>query len=171
MSRGAPITLSSITAAVAARPLAEDAGQWTLRAGFHSIEPKSGNHALIDVEDTIGLTLTATYSFRPNWSVELLGALPFLHDITLKGSGAAGETTLLESSFGPAAQIGCDIDVIPGWFLNVDARWLDIDSDARLGGVDIGTTRTALAIRGLLRRRFRPGLSNCSASAAGTRGW
>jgi len=29
--------------------------------------------------------------------------------------------------------------VLPGWFLNVDARWFDIDTDARLDGVDFGT--------------------------------
>jgi outer membrane protein len=45
----------------------------------------------------------------------------------------------LNSSFGAAAQVGIDIEVITGWSLNVDARWFDIDTDARMGGVDVGT--------------------------------
>jgi len=45
----------------------------------------------------------------------------------------------LDSSFGPAAQLGIDIDVIPGWFINLDARWFDIDTNAKLGGTDVGT--------------------------------
>jgi outer membrane protein len=164
--------------------LAQDAGDWLVRGGFHSIEPKSHNHALIDVQHATGFTFEVTYMFSPNWSVELLGGLPFLHEISLAGAGAVAETDLLPptlsaqyhfnpngrvrpyigaglnytlfsdertwgalqgtkldlaSSFGPAAQIGVDIDVIPGWFLNIDARWFDIDSDAKLNGMDAGT--------------------------------
>lgn len=169
---------------VAQSTLAQDAGEWLVRGGFHSLEPKSRNHELVEVEDTIGLTFSATYMFAPSWGVELLAGLPFLHEITLEGSGAVGETDLLpptlsaqyhfnpngrvrpyigagltytlfsdertwgalqgtklelDSSFGPAAQVGIDIDVIPGWFINVDARWFDIDTDAKLDRVDLGT--------------------------------
>lgn len=163
---------------------AQDAGDWIVRTGFHSIEPKSRNHALVGVGDAIGLTFSATYMVAPNWGVELLAALPFLHEITRNGAGAAGETGLLpptlsaqyhfnpngrvrpyigaglnytvfsdertwgslqgaklelDPSFGPAAQLGVDIDVIPGWIINVDARWFDIDTDAKLDGADLGT--------------------------------
>src|SRR5688572_9507101 len=74
---------------------AQDAGEWVVRSGFHSIAPKSGNHALVEVEDEIGLTFNVTYMFAPNWGVELLAALPFLHEITLNGAGAVAETDLL----------------------------------------------------------------------------
>ena len=50
-----------------------------------------------------------------------------------------GTKLQLDPSFGPAAQLGVDIDVIPGWIVNVDARWFDIDTDAKLGGADLGT--------------------------------
>jgi outer membrane protein len=179
---------------------AQDAGEWTVRAGFHSIEPKSSNHALVGVEAAIGLTFSAAYMFTPNWSVELLGGLPFLHDITLNGGGAVGETELLppalsaqyhfnphghvrpyvgaglnytlfsgertwgalqgtklelDSSFGAAAQFGIDIDVISGWFINLDARWFDIDTDAKLDGVALGTIEIDPYAFGLtLGRRF-----------------
>ena len=163
---------------------AQDAGEWIVRTGFHSIEPKSRNHALVGVEDAIGLTFSATYMFAPNWGVELLTALPFLHEITLNGADAVGEIDLLpptlsaqyhfnpngrvrpyvgaglnytifsdertwgalqgtrlelDPSFGPAAQLGVDIDVIPGWIVNLDVRWLDIDTDAKLDSADLGT--------------------------------
>lgn len=163
---------------------AQDAGHWIVRSGFHSIEPKSRNHALVEVENQIGLTFNATYMFAPNWGVELLAALPFTHGITLNGAGEVAETDLLpptlsaqyhfnpngrvrpyvgaglnytifsdertwsalqgaklelDPSFGPAAQLGVDVEVIPGWFINLDARWLDIDTGAKLDGADIGT--------------------------------
>ena len=163
---------------------AQDAGEWILRSGFHSIEPKSHNHAFVGVEDAIGLTFSATYMVAPNCGVELLAALPFLHGISLNGTGDVGETDLLpptlsaqyhfnpngrvrpyigaglnytmfsgertwgalqgaklelDPSFGPVAQFGLDVDVIPGWFINVDARWFDIDTGAKLNGADLGT--------------------------------
>lgn len=163
---------------------AQDAGEWIVRTGFHSMEPKSRNHALVGVDDTIGLTFSATYMLAPHWGVELLGGLPFLHGISLNGTGDVGETDLLpptlsaqyhfnpngrvrpyvgaglnytvfsgertwgalqgvklelDPSFGPAIQFGLDIDVIPSWFINADARWLDIDTDAKLNGADVGT--------------------------------
>jgi outer membrane protein len=177
-----PMILTAVALAQAAA--AQDAGEWIVRSGFHSIEPKSGNHALVVVEDNIGLTFNVTYMFAPNWGVELLAALPFLHEITLNGAGAVAETDLLpptlsaqyhfnpngrvrpyvgaglnytifsdertwgalqgskldlSSSFGPAAQLGVDFDLLPGWFINVDARWFDIDTDAKLDAADIGT--------------------------------
>ncbi|HEX4970596.1 MAG TPA: OmpW family outer membrane protein [Steroidobacteraceae bacterium] len=172
------------TTGLAQSAFAQDAGDWIARAGFHSIQPKSSNHPLVDVEQSTGLSFSATYMATAHWGVELLAALPFLHEIRLNGADAVGETALLpptlsaqyhfspggrvrpyagaglnytifsaertwgalhgtklelDSSFGAAAQVGVDIDVLPGWFLNVDARWFDIDTDARLDGVDFGT--------------------------------
>jgi outer membrane protein len=162
--------------------LAQDAGEWIVRGGFHSMEPKSSNQQLT-VDSTIGLTFTVTYMLAPQWGVELFAGLPFQHEITLQGAGSVAETDLLpptlsaqyhfnpnghvrpyvgaglnytvfskkrtydawqgmklelDSSFGPAAQLGIDIDVIPGWFINLDARWFDIDTNAKLGGTDVG---------------------------------
>jgi outer membrane protein len=178
-------TTTILTAMSLAQPVAaQDAGEWIVRGGFHTMEPKSRNHALLDVESTTGLTFNVTYMFAPQWGVELLAGLPFLHGITLDGAGAVAETDLLPptlsaqyhfnpngrvrpyvggglnytifsdertwgalqekklelgSSFGPAVQIGIDVDVIPGWFINADVRWFDIDTDAKLDGADLGT--------------------------------
>ena len=177
----ATILMAMGTAQTAA---AQDAGEWIVRSGFHSIEPKSRNHALVNVDGQIGFTFNATYMFAPNWGVELLAALPFTHGINLNGGGAVAETDLLpptlsaqyhfnpngrvrpyvgaglnytvfydertwgalqgaklalDPSFGAAAQLGVDVDVIPGWFINVDVRWFDIDTDAKVDGAAIGT--------------------------------
>jgi outer membrane protein len=32
-----------------------------------------------------------------------------------------------------------DIDIATDWFINVDARWFDIDTDAELNGANLGT--------------------------------
>jgi outer membrane protein len=173
-----------MTMGVTQSTLAQDAGEWIVRGGFHTMTPKSDSSAPFDVDSTSGLTFTATYMFAPKWGVELLAGLPFVHGITLQGAGEVAETDLLPptlsaqyhinpngrvrpyigaglnytffsdertwgvlqgkklelaGSYGPAAQVGIDIDVVPGWFINLDARWFDIDTDAKLDGVDQGT--------------------------------
>jgi outer membrane protein W len=45
----------------------------------------------------------------------------------------------LDGSFGLAAQIGFDYDISDGMYLNVDARWIDIDTDAKLDGAALET--------------------------------
>jgi outer membrane protein len=194
-------TTTILTAMSLAQPVAaQDAGEWIVRGGFHAMEPKSRNHALLDVASTTSLTFNVTYMFAPQWGVELLAGLPFLHGITLEGAGAVAETDLLPptlsaqyhfnpngrvrpyvgaglnytifsdertwgalqgkklelgSSFGPAAQIGIDVDVIPGWFVNADVRWFDIDTDAKLDGADLGTVAIDPYAFGLtIGRRF-----------------
>lgn len=160
------------------------AGNWLVRAGGHSVQPKSDNHSVVNVEAAQSLTFNVTYLITPNWGVEVLAALPFSHDINLNGGGKVGETKhlpptvsvqyhflpdlkvrpyvgvglngtiffsekttgalagselSLDSSFGPTAQVGVDFAVSDAWFINVDARWMDIDTDAKLNGVSLGT--------------------------------
>ena len=42
-----------------------------------------------------------------------------------------------------------DIDVAPNWFMNVDVRYISIESDASLNGVGIGTVEIDPWIVGL----------------------
>lgn len=44
----------------------------------------------------------------------------------------------LGSSVGPAAAVGLDMNMGSRWFVNIDARWFDIDSDMKLGGANRG---------------------------------
>lgn len=69
-------------------------GPWLVRAGVSNIEPASGNGRLIndttavDVDSQIGPSINVAYFFTPNWAVDVLGALPFEHDIALNGQQA-----------------------------------------------------------------------------------
>lgn len=51
----------------------------------------------------------------------------------------AGTRVDLENSWGLAAQAGLLWNFSDAWHATADVRWIDIDSDARLNGADIGT--------------------------------
>lgn len=51
----------------------------------------------------------------------------------------AGSDLELDASFGIAAHAGIDFDVGEKGSIRVDARWIDIDTDVKLDGADIGT--------------------------------
>lgn len=190
------LALGSASAAVQA----EETDRWIWRAGVHTVQPKSNNHAIVNVDTGTMLTFGGTYLLTPNWGVEVLAALPFQHDINLNGGGQVAETdhlpptvsvqyhfrpnanvrpyvgaglnyTLffdektrgalagskleLEPSFGLAAQAGVDISIGSMWFVNVDARWMDIDTDAKLDGAKIGTVELDPYVYGIsIGRRF-----------------
>jgi len=50
-----------------------------------------------------------------------------------------GSSLSLDDSWGAAVQVGTDIGLNDNWFLNVGLRWIDIDSDAKLDGSNLGT--------------------------------
>jgi len=50
-----------------------------------------------------------------------------------------GASLKLDDSWGIAGQVGIDIDVAPNWFVNADLRYINIESDAKVNGVGIGT--------------------------------
>lgn len=176
--------LAALAVSVGSVAQAQDAGDWIWRAGVHTVQPKSDNHSLVNVDGAAMLTFSGTYLFARNWGVEVLAALPFEHDINLNGGGKvaqtkhlpptvslqyhlnpdgavrpyvgaglnytlffsedttgalAGSKLKLDGAFGPAVQVGMDIDFASDWFINLDARWFDIDTDARLDGANLGT--------------------------------
>jgi len=45
----------------------------------------------------------------------------------------------LDASFGVAAQLGFDYDLSDNWFLNLDVRWINIETDAELDGAPVET--------------------------------
>jgi outer membrane protein len=51
----------------------------------------------------------------------------------------AGSDLELDDSFGLALHAGIDFKVGEKGAIRIDARWIDIDTDAKLDGVDIGT--------------------------------
>jgi len=177
-------TMMILTTAVANAAPATEPGTWSGKIGWHSLQTKSSNSNGITASDASSVTFDAIYTFSPAWSLDILAALPFTHDVKLKGVGNVGETKQLpptvsmqyhfnpdgkvnpylgaglnytvffdektrgplagknldlKSSVGPAAQLGVDIELTPRLFLNVDARWMSISTEARLDTASLGS--------------------------------
>jgi outer membrane protein len=201
-----PAMLMAAAACAVATPAAmADAGDWMLRFGAHQVAPKSDNSPIVNVDEGYSATISAAYFFTDNWAVEVLGALPFKHDINLNASGGrvaetkhlpptvtvqyhfrpdapmfrpyvgaglnatlffdekttgalAGSRLSLDNSFGPSVEIGADFQINDKWAINVQARWFDIDTDARLDGADLGTVEIdPIAIGVMVTRKLRFG--------------
>lgn len=81
--------LLSLAVAAASPALAYQAGDVIVRAGAVMVTPETVNNTLLpglDVEDNTQLGLTLDYMLTPKVGVELLGATPFKHDLTLSGT-------------------------------------------------------------------------------------
>lgn len=86
--------------------------------------------------------LSLQYHFNPNgaWRPYLGAGVNYTLFFDEKTSGALDGTDLeLDPSWGVAAQAGLDVRLGGVWFVNVDARWMDIDTDAKLNGTSLGT--------------------------------
>ena len=93
-------------------------------------------------------TLTAQYHFNPEGHVRpYIGAgvnyTIFYSEKASSGLEAAvGPTKVnLKNSLGPAIQVGVDFDIGKNVFLNVDAKWIQIDTTARLDTTALGTEK------------------------------
>jgi outer membrane protein len=86
------LLLSLAIGSVSIAAEAQESNHWIWRAGVHSVQPKSDNHAIVNVDGSAMLTFSGTYLFAPNWGVEVLAGLPFKHDINLNAGGKAAET-------------------------------------------------------------------------------
>ena len=186
------LVLAAATALTMTSAFAVPAGTWTVAAGAHYVDPKSDNGTLdnglsVDVDGDVRPTISGEYFIADNVGVELLAAIPFHHDITLK----AGDTTIdaktqhlpptlsvqyhfdgynlpmnvkpfvgvgvnyttffkervylgngndleLDDSVGVAGHIGLDIPYAPTESFRIDARYMDIKTDASLNGSDLG---------------------------------
>lgn len=82
------VTSCILAGCLAAAPaFGYEAGDLLVRAGFHTVDPKSDNGDLVDVEEDTRLTVDVTYMLSRNWGVELLAAVPFEHDVALADGG------------------------------------------------------------------------------------
>ncbi len=87
-------------------------------------------------------TLSLQYHFEPMgvWRPYVGAGLNYTAFFSEKSTGALeGASLKLDDSWGLAAQIGLDVDVDPDWFVNAEIRYLDIDTDVSVDGVDVGT--------------------------------
>ena len=96
--------LASLVAATSASAAGE---KFLFRVAAAQVNPNDnstdvvpfGGGAQVAVGNATGLALNVTYLFTPNMGVEVLGSLPFTHDIegagTIAGAGKIGETKQL----------------------------------------------------------------------------
>jgi len=89
------IGLAALLAGITGTVQAGEAGDWVLKLGAHQVAPKSDNGRLaggalkVGVGDDARPTISLEYLVTPNWGMEVLGALPFKHEVTLNGAKAA----------------------------------------------------------------------------------
>lgn len=72
-----------------------------LRAGVHSVNPKSKNNPTVSVGNGASLSINGACFVTPNVAIDVLGALPFSHDIKLAANGTkVGSTRHLPPTIG-----------------------------------------------------------------------
>lgn len=91
-------------------------------------------------------TLTLQYHFRPQstWRPYVgLGVnyTTFFDEKVPSSSAlsAAGDSVSLDHSWGLAAQAGIDVALNQDWFVNLDLKYIDIDTTAHFSGTAVGT--------------------------------
>ncbi len=111
-----------------------------VRIGGHNVDPKSDNGSLaadtlqVEVDDALGLTLNFSYFLAPNVAIDVLGAVPFEHDISINGSKAGSTvhlppTVSLQYHFAPKTSI----DPFIGVGVNYTLFWEDKLDDPNTG--------------------------------------
>lgn len=101
-------------------------GDWLVRVGVGYVHPNDSSNDVsglglaagsqVSVSTATNVDLTIAYMLTPNLNIELLGALPFKHDITGKGGDLAGAgkiattkqlppTLVLDYMFNPESNI------------------------------------------------------------------
>lgn len=103
-----------------------------------------------DVIDTKVLppTLTLQYHFLPDSNIRpYVGAgvnYTYFFDESVpskSGVAAPGDKVSLESSWGLALQAGVDIAINEDWFVNMDVKYLDIDTTASFKNTVVGSAK------------------------------
>lgn len=134
------LPLALALAAVLPNAHAAQAGDWEVKLGVHAVDPKSDNGRLAggtlkaDVDSSVRPTISLEYRITPNLGVEVLGAIPFQHDVRLNGAKAASlkhlpPTVSLQWHFLPDGRI----DPFLGLGVNY-TRFFSIDEAGPLAG-------------------------------------
>lgn len=143
----APIA-AAIALIVAAPAMAQSKGDFTVGIGVHDVAPTSdngklaGNTLAVDVGDSVRPTITGEYFVADNLGIELIAALPFKHDIDIKGLGEVGSTKHLPPTLSVQYHFGAvDAKVKPfvgagvnyTWFFGEDTTGALAGNELRLG--------------------------------------
>ncbi|MFO1402216.1 MAG: OmpW family outer membrane protein [Steroidobacteraceae bacterium] len=129
--------------ALAAVPFA-NAGDLLIRGGVHNVDPKSSNDLEVDVSSNATLSVGVTWFLTKNIAVDLLGALPFKHDID-DASGAGLGTIATVKHLPPTLGVqyhfnpGGTFDPYVGAGLNVTLFFSE-EGKGALAGVDVSAS-------------------------------
>jgi outer membrane protein len=106
-----------------------------------------GNRDVIDTK-VLPPTLTLQYHFMPDSNIRpYIGAgvnyTYFFDEEVPSNSGVAnaGDKVKLESSWGLAAQAGVDIAINDDWFVNLDVKYIQIDTTAKFSNTAVGSAQ------------------------------
>lgn len=99
-------------------------------------------------------TVSLQWYFNPEGRVNpFVGAglnYTFVYDERPVGGGpVAGTKVGLDNSFGLAVQAGLQFKLSDKWDLVLDARWIDIESDVKVNGAEVGTAIVDPRVYGL----------------------
>jgi len=114
---GALLALGLASTAVPAHAVQK--GDWLIRVGIGNVAPNDSSSSfsgapsieVTDVSNSTNLAINFTYMATDNIGVELLGALPFEHDVSVTGLGKVAEvkqlppTLILLYNFAPKSSI------------------------------------------------------------------
>lgn len=167
MSLARQISAAILLAAGAACTLAQADERWTVKAGAHTVNPKSDTGSLAggalatDVDSSLRPSAMLEYFVTSSIGVELLAAWPFRHEVKLNGVEAAQTkqlppTVSLQYHFLTGSAISPFVGVGLNFtrFFNVDERGPLIGTDLTLGdswgiathaGIDFRITERWLA--------------------------
>jgi len=87
MKKVLTLAVAAALAGGAAMSQAYEAGDWILRAGAATVAPDADSEVVpglgvtVDVDDDTQLSIIPVYMVTEDWSIELLAATPFKHDI------------------------------------------------------------------------------------------
>lgn len=121
----------------------------------HDVQLKADGSEVAEITH-LPPTVSVQYHFAPEATIRpYIGAglnYTFFYDEKTKGA-LTGTKLSLDNSFGIAAEVGVDFAVNNDWAVNLNARWMDIDSDARLDGADLGTVEVDPMVYGVMITR------------------
>jgi outer membrane protein len=100
-----PLAIVAALGALSAPAAQADSNDaWVIRLGGAVVAPKDNNGTLAgaraDVSSSTRPTIDLEYLITPNWGVDVLGATPFLHDVSLAGLGTVARTKQLPPTLG-----------------------------------------------------------------------
>ena len=111
-----------------------------------TVPPGGSSSLAIGETDHLPPTFSVQYHFVPDGKFQpYIGAglnytTFFSTDVDQELTDALGVTSLsLDDSFGFAAQLGADIALQNNWVINLDVRYINIETDVSANGVKLGT--------------------------------